>query len=108
MTRCIMCKLRKPDSLFSKTNKSTKGKCLNCRAITRGGGRLRPRGGMFSRDFQADEIKPSKGDAKLIAFAKAEMKKFKQRGAPVIERPYAFIAADPAKGIVSRKLFQRH
>ena len=121
MTRCPTCHLRKPDALFT-TVLQDRGKCLNCRAT---GGRLKPRKhdkscasivssskcdclhGRKIRTIQADPIKPTKHDKVLIKFAKREMKDFKRRGAPEVERPYSYIGASSDKGMVSRKLYTR-
>jgi len=111
MRRCPTCKLRKPDAVFLNRKreevKSYRGKCVNCRSTVRGGGRLRPKSGMLVRDFQVDEIEINAKDAKLVALAKREMKKFKKRGSPKIERPYAFIAGNPSKGMAGRRTYQK-
>ncbi len=101
MKLCSRCKLRKPDAVF-RAKKSIFKRGASCRTphIGRAGGRKKAR--LAIRTFQAQPITPSAEDARLIALAKREMKKFTQRGAPVVERPYLFVAGDPAKGLVRK------
>jgi len=103
MKLCPQCKLRKPDAVF-KSVKAAKGRCLSCCTahIGRAGGRKKER--MQIRTFQAEPIDPTKEDAKMIALGRRELKKFERRGSPNVERPYVFVAGDPAKGIVAKIL----
>jgi len=101
MKRCPKCKLRKPNAVFH-SKKSTFERCLSCRTshIGRAGGRRKEP--MAIRTFQAQPIEPSKADVKLMALARREMRKFKRRGSPNVERPYVFVAGRRDKGIVAR------
>ncbi len=104
MKLCPRCRLRKPDACFT-PHISDRGKCLNCRDSRP---KLHPRNKKVKMNvFQAEEIAISAADAKLVASAQAEMAKFRHRGSPRIERPYAFIGGDPKKGMVSRRAFQK-
>ena len=120
MTRCPTCHIRKPDSLFT-TIKHDEGKCLNCRQTGR---KLVPRGhddgcatekahdcdclrGRKIRTTQAAQIKPTKEDEKILRLARKEMRGFRRRGSPQIDRPYAYIGGSSEKGMIARGPFKR-
>jgi len=53
---------------------------------------------------QAEEIEPTKEDAKLLALYTREKRAFKKRGSSVPLRQYTYIAGNPNRGVPSRTL----
>jgi len=86
MRLCPSCGLRKLNANFNPSDqKRRKGRCDSCCSP---GARGKTK---HMRTTQAEPIKPSKDDAKLIASAKAERKKFEKRGSPAVLRSYAYV-----------------
>jgi len=107
MKHCPRCQLSKLDANFIKRNDRGFSKVLvecQCCQMHRNQGRTKIRKieNVKTLTTQASRIKISKEDAKLVTLARREMKNFRKRGAPEVKRPYAYVAGNPEKGLVSR------